>query len=298
MVSGHGRFPHLLRQCPGMRDVALHRGHLRGRGTGSSLARGQGRAGQGEASDGGEGERANGPAADRGERGAGRCHPGRAAATLFHRPGGHQPRGTARGEQQPGQRGPGQRHEERQQRGTAVRDPADRGSLRLAHGQSAPGKGIGPPVTEGLYGNPPASDGDRPGPQAQHQPLAKREHCEDHSLGDRQGGPRVPGDVDQPGQQRNEERQAEPEPDGEGTAQAPPPERDGEQRRPGRCERPETGRRECRREAQAPGDRQEQRGEHGQAGALAGLLVGVWSPRWSGGPGRQDRLMRAARLAG
>ena len=118
-----------------------------------------------------------------------------------------------RGHQQPGQRGPGQGHQERQQRRAADRHPADRRRLGLAHGQPAPGEGVGPPVAEGLRADPPARDEHRPGWQPQHQPLADREHREDHGLGDGEGGPRVPGEVDQPGDQRDEERQAEAEPD-------------------------------------------------------------------------------------
>ena len=45
--------------------------------------------------------------------------------------------------------------------------------------------------------------------RSEQHPLAHGEQREDHRLGDRQRQPGVPGHVDQPGQQRDEERQAE-----------------------------------------------------------------------------------------
>ena len=58
--------------------------------------------------------------------------------------------------------------------------------------------------------------------------------------------PRVPGDVDQPGQQRKEERRSRTRGRQQRSAQAPPPERDDEQRGPHGRERPDAHRRERR----------------------------------------------------
>jgi hypothetical protein len=125
-------------------------------------------------------------------------------------------------------------------------------------------------ATEGLNTDPPAADRHRPPGQAQHQPLPDREQAEDYRLGDRKRGPRIPGHVDQPGQQRNEERQAECEPDQEGAAQAPAPERNHEQRRRNHSERPDPGGRERCLERQPSNDRDHERQQDGHTPSAPG----------------------------
>ncbi len=147
-------------------------------------------------------------------------------------------------EHQPRQHRPGQRDQERQQRGSADRGPARGGRARLAHRQAAPGEGIGPAGPHRLGRHPPGAHRQRPAGQPEQEPLAHRQQPEDHRLGDGQRGPRVPGHVDQPGQQGHEEGEPEDQPDDEGGAQPLAVERDHQQGRPGRRQRPESGRRE------------------------------------------------------
>ena len=185
-----------------------------------------------------------------------------------------QPGPPPRDEQGPGQGGAGQRHQEAQQRRAADRGPWCGRCARLAHRQPAPGERVRPPAAQRLGAHPPARHRQRPGAQVEQQPLAHGEYREDHRLGDRQREPRVPGHVDQPGQQRDEEGQPEHQAGQQRGAQAAPPQRHGQQRRAGRGERPDPDRREGGRQGQPAGQRHGQR--PGQAQARGGVQA-AWA---------------------
>ena len=127
-----------------------------------------------------------------------------------------------RPEQQPGQARSGQGQQEGQQRGTADRGPARGRRTGLAHRQPAPRKGVRPPVPHCLGAHPPARHRCRPGPQPQQQALAHGEHGETPPSRRPRGPPRRTGDIDKPGNQRNENRRAEHQPD-QAFPQAPAP---------------------------------------------------------------------------
>src|SRR5215472_6608630 len=184
-------------------------------------------------------------------------------------------------EETPREHGAGQGDQEGQQRHPAERDPADVRRDRLAHRQPAPGKGVRPPVPHPLDQDPPARHRDRPVPQAQQQPLADGEHREDDRLGPGQRGPRVPGLVDQPGQQGHELRQAECQRAAERRPQAPPGQRDHEQRGPEHRQRPGVYRRERGVQRQPPRHRDEQRPARPETGEIPGAA----GPRAGGGSG-------------
>ena len=133
------------------------------------------------------------------------------------------------------------------------------GRRGLAHGQPAPGEGEGPPVPQGLGGHPPGRHRGRPAGQLEQQPLAQAQEGEDDRLGQGQRGPRVPGHVDQPGQQRHEQGHAEGQAAAERAPQAAPGQRDDQQPRPGRRQRPGADRRERGEQRQAARGAEQQR---------------------------------------
>ncbi len=225
VILGHGGRAEQALHRPGVRDVALHRGHRRG-----ALP---------------------GPGPVHREQGAREGHPG-CGRRGRRREDQAAPAG-APAQDQPGQHRPGQCDQEGKQRGPADRGPARGGRARLAHRQAAPGEGIGPAGPQRLGRHPPGGYRQRPAGQPEQEPLAHRQQPEDHRLGDGQRGPRVPGHVDQPGQQGHEEGDPEDQPDEERGPQPLAVQRDHQQGRPGRRQRPEPGRRERGRQGQAAG---------------------------------------------
>ena len=136
-----------------------------------------------------------------------------------------------RAEQQPGQAGAGEGDQEGQERRSADGHPVRGGRRRLAHHQPSPREAPqGQRSRTASAATHQPATADRPGPQPQQQPLPGVEHREDHGFRDGQRGPDVPGHVDQPGQQREEERQAEDGARGERGPQPLPPQRQHEQR--------------------------------------------------------------------
>ena len=141
----------------------------------------------------------------------------------------------------PGEGGAGERDHEGQHRRAADRRPALGRQPGLAHRQPAPREAApGPAVPERLGGNPPARHRERPPAQVEQQPLGDGEHREDERRGDGERDPGVPGQVDDPGEQREEEGEAEDEADGERGAQRPAGQGDDEQRGADDGERPDT----------------------------------------------------------
>ena len=212
VVRGHGGGPQQVGQVPGVRHVALDGGDRGGGGAGRHRVHRQQAACQGQSRRPGEGQRGDQAAA--------------------------QPARRAGCQQQPGERAAGEREQEGEQRRPADGGPGRGRRARLAHGQPAPRERVRPPVAQRLGGDPPPRHGHRPGPQRQQHPLAHGEQGEDDRLGDGQRGPGVPGQVDQPGQQRNEQREPEQQPDREAGPQAPALQRQHEQRRAERGQRP------------------------------------------------------------
>ena len=201
LVLGDLGVVQLLRQVPGVRHVTLDRGHRDRRRSA---------------------HRVNGQQSTR-EHQPGRNRRGQPRAGQVPRP----PAARAEQRQQrPGQHGAGQRDQEAQQRHAADRDPADVRSHGLAHAQPAPGERVRPAVPQRLGRHPPARHRGRPERQLQQQPLGDAKQGEDQRLGPGQPGPRVPGHIDQPGQQRHEQRQAEHQAAAERRPQAPPGQRD------------------------------------------------------------------------
>ena len=179
-----------VRQVPGVRDVALDGGHHGGRAYRAprrprAAARRPGPGGRGR----GEGQRAATARRSAAEAGSA-ARAGRAAA----RPGWPRPAraGTSAAAGRPPR-------------------PSGRSAPRPGSWPAGPtGNRVRPPVAERLGRHPPAAataSGQAGSRSISRWPMASTR--EDHGFGDRQRGPRVPGEVDQPGQQRDEERQAE-----------------------------------------------------------------------------------------
>ncbi len=173
------------------------------------------------------------------------------------------------------------------------------GAPAVAHRQPAPGKGVRPPVPHCLGGYPPARHRHRPGPQPQQQALAHSEHGETHHLGDREGRPDIPGDIDKPGNQRNEKCGAEREPDDQACPQAPAPQRHGEQRRPADSQRPGAHRREGGGQGKAARQRHRQCPAQRHATACQALAAGrLPAPPQPPGPWRSRPGRRLCRPPG
>ena len=191
MVLRHRGGPQQVRQIPGVRNVALDRGDHRGRLAGCAAVDGQSAP-------------AARPTSPRAPRRA-RCAHGRRPRLRPCRAGA-----PGRAEHQPGQAAAGEGDQEGQERRPADRDPPYCRCRRLAHDQPSPREALPwPPIAHRLGCDPPARHRERPGAQPQQQPLPEGEHREDHRLGHGERDPDVPGEIDQPGQQREEERQAE-----------------------------------------------------------------------------------------
>ena len=257
----------MLRQVPGPRHVALDRGHLGRRRAPRRVDRQQATR-EDQASRHHRGQRR-----PEGPGGAGSPSPAGSGGGGSPSPGGYGGAGSppvSRGglggivppeitQRRPRDHGAGQGEQEAEQRRAAHRDPAHVGRDRLAHREPAPGERVRPSVPHRLDGHPPARHRGGPVGQAEQQPLADGEHREDDRQRSGQRGPRVPGLVDQPGQQGHEQREAERQPAPERAPQAPPGQRDDEQGRPEYRQRPGADRGEGGVQRQAARDREEQR---------------------------------------
>ena len=127
-------------------------------------------------------------------------------------------------------------------------------------------------ITSRPHGKPSHGQRLRTASQVTHQPATATGHARSRSSSHwpttstakitarrhRERDVRVPGDVDQPGQQRKEERQAEDRAGGQRGPQPLPPERDDQQRGADRGQRPEAGRREGCGQGHATGDGDEE----------------------------------------